>query len=124
VVGALVVLLVAGSVGMLGTALLLRSQGPAGEAAPDQPRVMHVLPPVPPPARTPKPVAAQPVRPLPPPPRPVRRCGHCRTAGHTRALCPRLTGIQMLPTGPWARVPVPHTVERIPAGADQGAATR
>jgi len=49
VVEALVVLLVAGSVGVLGTALLLRSQRPADEALPDQLHVMRALPPVPPP---------------------------------------------------------------------------
>jgi hypothetical protein len=31
------------------------------------------------------------------PPRPVRRCGHCRAAGHTRTTCPRLTGALPLP---------------------------
>jgi hypothetical protein len=30
-------------------------------------------------------------------PRPVRRCGHCRAAGHTRTTCPRLTGALPLP---------------------------
>jgi hypothetical protein len=98
VVAALVVLLVVGSVGVVGTAFLVRPHRP-DEELDDQPRVMSTLPPVPPPARKPAAVVAEPVRPLPPPPRAVRRCGHCRAAGHTRALCPRLTGLQMLPVG-------------------------
>ena len=93
-VQALVVLLVVGSAGVLGTALLVHPRR-ADEELDEAPRPMSALPPVPPPARPP--VALQPVRPLPPPPRPVRRCGYCRAAGHTRALCPRLTGLQMLP---------------------------
>lgn len=91
-VQALVVLLVIGSGGVLGTALLVRPHRPDAELD-DLPRPMSALPPVPALRRA----SPEPAGPLPPPPRPVRRCGHCRAVGHTRALCPRLTGLQMLP---------------------------
>jgi hypothetical protein len=45
-------------------------------------------------------VPAPPMLLLAPPaavPRPVRRCGNCRVAGHTRPACPRLTGALPLP---------------------------
>jgi hypothetical protein len=93
VVLALVLMVVVGSFGGLVAMFLAPSRDT------DRPRVIETLPPVPParPRGTDL-VAARPlVVPLPPPPRPVRRCGHCRKVGHTRALCPTLTGALTLP---------------------------
>jgi hypothetical protein len=93
VVLALVLVVVVGSFGGLVAMFLTPSRDT------DRPRVMETLPPVPPARRrgtdlvTERPI----VVPLPPPPRPLRRCGHCRALGHTRTVCPRLTGALTLP---------------------------
>ena len=101
------VLAVVGSVGGFVTVLLLPSRGTSAEALQDQPcspetdrpRLLQTLPPVPParPRGTDLAAARPIVVPLPPAPRPVRRCGHCRAHGHTRTVCPRLTGALTLP---------------------------
>jgi len=106
VVLGLVLLVVVGSLAGLVTMLLMSFRGPSALASQDRPwvpesdrpRSIETLPPVPPaPPRGLDPAVRTVVVPLPPPPRPVRRCGHCRTQGHTRTVCPRLTGALTLP---------------------------
>jgi hypothetical protein len=106
VVLALVLLVVVGSFGGLVTMLLMPSRADSAVARQDRPwfpetdapRYIETLPPVPPARPRGSEIAARAiVVPLPPPPRPVRRCGHCRAQGHTRTLCPRLTGALTLP---------------------------
>lgn len=100
----LVLVVVIASFGGLVALLVMFSRG-SSTTAPrprfpetDPPRLAESLPPVPPARQKATDAAARPiVVPLPPPPRPVRRCGHCRAQGHTRTVCPQLTGALTLP---------------------------